>query len=108
METIVHDKPKRRLKFTEHCNKGSALGTVFEHWRSWFMSMKDTKFIRISTTVFHKHKCITNPDVTPKYYVIAEAGKFAYDVKGFMPPHLRESTLNQLKHILTILKKVWK
>ena len=40
IETIVHDKPKRRGNFAEHCSKGFFLGTAFEHYRSWIMCMK--------------------------------------------------------------------
>ena len=32
METLVHEKPKRRGTFAEHCRKGFVLGTAFEHF----------------------------------------------------------------------------
>ena len=31
IETLVHDKPKIRGTFAEHCSKGFVLGTEFEH-----------------------------------------------------------------------------
>ena len=88
METPMHDKPKKKSTFAENCSKGSVLSTAFEHYWSWAMCIKDTRATRISDTVFHKHKYITNPDVTPKDRMIAAAGKLADKLKGRMPPHL--------------------
>ena len=31
METLVHDNPKRRVIFAEHCSKYLVLGTSFDH-----------------------------------------------------------------------------
>ena len=70
--------------------------------------MKGTRATRILATVFHKHKYITNMDVTPEDCVIAAAGKLAYELKGRITLHLSESTLDQLKLIWAILKKGWK
>jgi hypothetical protein len=73
MELLVHDKPQRRRTFAEHCRKGFVLGTSFEHYRGWEMWMIGTRSTRISATVFHKHKYISNPTVTPADTVIAAA-----------------------------------
>ena len=86
METLVHDNPKRNGKFVEHFRKGFVLSTEFENYRSWIMWMKDTRVTRILATVFHKHKCITNLDITPEDQVIAATGKLAGALKGCMPP----------------------
>ena len=91
---MVHDKPKRRGTFSEHCGKGYVLGTYFEHYRTWKMWMKDTILTRISTTVFHKHKYITDPSVTPEDRVIATSGKLAAELKGRMATHLSETALH--------------
>ena len=96
METLVHDKPKRRGTFAEHCSKGFVLGTAFEHYHSWIMWTKDTRATRISATVFHNHKYITNPDITPKDRVIAATGKLADAIKCRISPHLRKTILEQL------------
>ena len=42
------------------------------------MWMKETKAMRISDTVFHKHKYITNPDVTPEDRFIAEMDNLSH------------------------------
>ena len=71
METLVHDKPRLRKTFAEHCSKVHVLVTSFEHYRAWIMWMKETKNTRISGSVLHKHKYITNLDVKPEYRFIA-------------------------------------
>ena len=68
------------------------------------MWMKDTRATRISATVFHKHKYITSPDITPEDRVIAAAGKLENTPKGRLTPHLSETILDQLERIGTILK----
>ena len=69
------------------------------------MCMKDTRSTWISATVFQKHKYITNPDITPEDRFIVAAGKLEDELKGCMPPHIREITLEQLEHIRTILNQ---
>ena len=57
--------------------------------------------------VFHKHKYITNREITPEDWVIAAAGKLEGTIKGCMPPHPSETILEQLERIWTILKHEW-
>ena len=100
----MHKKPKIWSTFAEYCSKGFDLGTAFEHYCSWIMWMKDTRATQILATVFHKHKYITNADITTKDRVIAAAGNLEDTLKGGMPPHLSEKILEQLERIGTILK----
>ena len=93
METLVYNMPKRRGKFADNCSKGYVLGTAFEHYRSWILCMKNTRDTLISAKVFHKHKHITNPEITTEDQFIAAAGKLVDDIKGCIPPHLSETTL---------------
>ena len=104
METLVHKKPKRRGTLADNFSKGCVLGTAFKHYRSWIMWIKDTRTTRIWSTVFHNHKYITNLYITPEDRVIAAAGKFAYTLKGRIPPHLSETIFEQLERIGNILK----
>ena len=69
--------------------------------------MKDNRATRILGTVFHKHKYINNPGITPEDRVITTAGKLADDIKGCMPTHLSKTTLEKLERIGTILKQGW-
>ena len=75
MEALVHNRPNRRGNFAELCSKGYVLGTAFEHFQSQIMWMKYTRDTRISATVFHKHKYITNAGITPEDQVISAGGK---------------------------------
>ena len=88
METMVRDKPKRRGAFVYHCSKSYFLGADFENYRSRKMWMKDTRATRISVTVFHKHKYITDPSITPEYLAMATSGKLMSKLKGRMATHL--------------------
>ena len=65
MESLVHDKPNKIKTFAEHCRKGYVLGTPFEHYCAWHFWMLNTIATRVSTTALHKHKYISNPNITP-------------------------------------------
>ena len=71
------------------------------------MWMKDTRATRISATVFHKHKYITNPSVTPEDRIMATAGKLVAEIKGRMATHISKTDLHQLELLGTILKQIW-
>ena len=62
------------------------------------------KTTRISGTVFHKHKYINNPDVTPEDQVIAAMDRMSQELKGNPPEHLSNTTLEQLTTLGKILK----
>ena len=107
MEALVHNKPNRRGKFAELCSKGYVLGTDFVNFQLQKMWMKYTRHKRVSATVFHKHKYITNAGITPEDEVISAVVKLEDNIEGCMSHHLRETTLEQLEQIDTILKQSW-
>ena len=55
--------------------------------------------------VFHKHKYITNPDVTPEDRVISEMYRMSQELEGNPPEHLNNTTLEQLTTLDNILKQ---
>ena len=65
--------------------------------------MLNTRIISISATVFHKHKYIANPTVTPGDAVIAAAQNLAKALKIKMPHYLQESPLYELSRLSKIL-----
>ena len=71
MESLVHDNPRQRKLFEENCKKGYILGTSFEHYRAWKIWMKASRATIILATIFHKHKYLSNPTITPADAVIA-------------------------------------
>ena len=58
--------------------------------------MKDTQATRVSQTVLHKHKYISNPSMTPEDSAIVAAGKLAEALKWHMPQHLQELSPDKL------------
>ena len=64
--------------------------------------MINTRATRVSATVFHKHKYISNPNVTPADTVIAAAGNLASALKGTMPTCLQQSPLADLTRLSEI------
>ena len=68
--------------FAEHFRNGYVLRTYFEHYRAWTFWMLNARATRVSATVFHKHKYISNPNVTPAYAVISVAGNLTSALKG--------------------------
>ena len=67
--------------------------------------MNKSKAARISGKVFHKHKYLTNPGVTPEDQVIAAMGKLCQELGGKKTNHLSETALDQLTSLGEILKK---
>ena len=105
METLVHEKPRRRKTFAEHCKKGFVLGTSFEHYRAWTIWMNETRATRVSGTVFHKHKYISTPAVTPADAVIAAAGRLAATIKNSCSDHLTKEPLAELTRLSEIFSQ---
>ena len=105
METFVHDKPKRQRTFAEHSRRGFVLGTSFDHYRAWTMWLKDTRATRVSATVFHKHKSLTNPAVTPSDRIIVTAKTLVDEIKGCMPHHISATSLKHFERLGNILKQ---
>ena len=67
--------------------------------------MTDTRATCVSTTVYHKHKYLTTPTVTPADRVLAAAQKLSEEIKGRMPQHLSTTNLDHLERLGNILKQ---
>jgi len=68
------------------------------------MWMKTTRALRISATIFHKYKHISNPAITPADRVIAATGALADLLKRNIPHSFSETSLTQLERLGFILK----
>jgi hypothetical protein len=88
MESLVHNKPQCRRTFIEHYRNEIVLWTSFEHYRGWYMWMVNTRATRISATVFHKHKCISNQTITLADVAVAAAKNLVKVLKGRLPHYL--------------------
>ena len=58
--------------------------------------MQQTHATRVSVTVIHRHKYISNPAITPVEAVISAAKNLVFTLKGKMPQYLQESLLAEL------------
>jgi hypothetical protein len=79
-----HIKPKRRKSWGEHASDGWHLGSSTEHYRCWWVFVKETRSKRITDTIFFKHKYITQPTVMP-----ADAIVKAYQDLTFAPQGIK-------------------
>ena len=102
MESLVHDEPSRRKTFAAHCRKVYVLGTSFGHYQAWNIWMINTQATRVSATVFHKHKYISDPTATSADAIIAAAGNLITTIKGHLPHCLQESHFSELMRLSTI------
>ena len=79
------------------------MGTCFKNYHVWNIWMKASRATRISATIFHKHKYISNPTVTPADAVITDMENLTATLKNKIPHHLQLSPLNELTRLSTIL-----
>jgi hypothetical protein len=67
---MAHIKPKSRRSWGVHADTGFNIRTAMGHHRCFHIYIVKIRATRISDTVFFKHQCITNPQVTRKTLVI--------------------------------------
>ena len=109
IESMVHDKPKNRKTYAQHCSKGWVLGTSPEHYRCWQISMQDTRATRISGTVFFKHKYLTNPTVSPEDAIIAATNTLSTTLaQNHAAQHKNQQSFEELKRMVAIITSNFK
>ena len=102
IEAMIHDKPNKRKTFAQHCSKGYGIETSTEHYRCWKLWNIKTKSMRISDTVFFKHKYITNPSVTPEDAVISAANRMSAALQAYKPNNMQEEDIDALRRLEAI------
>ena len=105
MKSLVHKKPNQRKTFAEHCRKGCVLRTSFERYCACIFWMINTRATRVSATVFHNHKYISKPNVTPDESVITAAVNLASALKVTIPACLQHSPLADLTRLSEISQR---
>ena len=73
IDCMMYITPDKRKTFGTKAVKAWYTGTSKEHYRYYNGWCADTRATRGSETVFFKHKCITNPAVTPEDAVVHAA-----------------------------------
>ena len=105
MKAMIHDKPNKRRTFAQYCSKGYVLGTSTEHYRCWNLWNTRTKALRVSDTVFFKHKYISNPSVTPEDSAISAANRMTDALKMHHPHNMCEDNIQALHRLEQIFKQ---
>eukprot|EP00804_Cyclotella_cryptica_P011209 CCRYP_007737-RB/>CCRYP_007737-RB protein AED:0.21 eAED:0.17 QI:0/-1/0/1/-1/1/1/0/1078 len=77
-----HNKPNKRKSWGEHSSDGWYIGMAPEHYRCHKIFVKATRSIRISDTVFFKHKYITQPTVTPADAIVKAYQDLMHAIQG--------------------------
>ena len=63
-QVLMHDKPSKHKNWAAHAINGWYIGTSAKHYRCFKIWNKETRNVRVSDTVFFKHKYLTNPSVS--------------------------------------------
>jgi hypothetical protein len=103
MALVVYVKLHKQQTCAQHCNKGYVIGTSFKHYRCQKVWMKDTHATQVSGVVWFKHKCLTNPSVTPEDQIVAAIGGLAKTLTTGVPPQLHNNTVDKLCKLQEIL-----
>ena len=78
-----HVKPGRRNTWGEHSSNGWYVGTSPEHYRTHIVYVKATKHLRLSDTVYFKHKYITQLRITPEDRIVNAYQQLTQAIQGF-------------------------
>ena len=77
-----HNKPGKRKSWGEHSSDGFYVGPALEHYRCHRVWVKATRAIRVTDTVFFKHKYITQPTVTPADAIVKAYQDLLHAIQG--------------------------
>ena len=77
-----HNKLNNQKSWGEHSSDGWYIGIAPEHYRCHTVFVKATRAIRISDTVFFKHKYITQPTVTPADAIVKAYQDLLHAIQG--------------------------
>ena len=97
------ENPDKRKTWGVRSKPGYYVGTSLEHYRYYWVWMKDTKKIRGSDTVSFKHKYIKIPSITTGNYIVNAAQQLNSALSGSIPPPLVKSGIDHLRAITDIL-----
>ena len=81
-----HIKPSRRRTWGEHSMDGWYIKTSPEHYRCHIVFVKKTQAMRVTDTLFFKHKYITQPEVKPADIIIKAYRDLTSALQGLKNP----------------------
>eukprot|EP00804_Cyclotella_cryptica_P015117 CCRYP_000676-RA/>CCRYP_000676-RA protein AED:0.49 eAED:0.43 QI:0/0/0/0.5/0/0/2/0/169 len=94
MEALVHNKPHRCMTFAQHCTKGDVIVTSYKHYRCWKVWAPSSCTTRISTTVFFKHKYMTNLSLTPTDAILTATTNLSHLLTTSIAPTQQQLATN--------------
>jgi hypothetical protein len=83
-----HTKPGKRKTWGEHSSEGWYIGTSPEHYRTHIVLVKATKHLRISDTMYFKHKYITQPTIIPEDRIVNAYQELTRAMKASQTPRV--------------------
>lgn len=102
VEMHMLEPPRSRRSWGVHSKRGHYVGTSLEHYRYYNGYFSETHSIRGSESVIFKHKYITTPTVTPEDAIVAAAKELERAIRGYVPPPLAKSGIDQIKELTNI------
>jgi hypothetical protein len=78
----IFESRDRRDTWAEHTTNGWYIGTSNEHYRCHKIYVKKTKSVRISKTVFFKHKHTTQPTLKQADTIVKATDDLTHALKG--------------------------
>jgi hypothetical protein len=98
-----HIKSKQRKSWGEHASDGWHLGSSTEHYRCWWVFVKETRSKCITDTIFFKHKYITQPTVTPADAIVKAYQDLTFALQG-LKNHKGNAHMEALARVQDALK----
>ena len=78
----MHVMPALRPTWGEHTKSGFYIGTSWEHYRCHKIWLPETKGVRVSQTVFFKHRYLTQPTTTDTDAILLASDNLCAAIKG--------------------------
>ena len=99
----IHEKPKRQKTFGEHVVDGWYIKTSPEHYRCHIIFVRKTRKLRITDTVFFKHKHLTQPTLTAQDRIVKAVQDLTVAITGKVKSKLQEQydAIKKLTGMLT-------
>ncbi len=106
----IFESRDRRGMWAEHITNGCYIGTSNEHYQCYKIYVKKTRSVRISDTVFFKHKHITQPTLTQMDAIFKAINDLIHALKGRknLKGIAQIEALEKLMKSSTTCQKQWK
>ena len=84
-EVEMHIMPGPCKSWAAHTKKGYYVGNSLKHYICHIVWIKETRSVRVSQTVFFKHKYLTMPSLTPADALMRASENLVKALNGLIP-----------------------